>query len=57
MSPLEVLQFIGYSTGAALHLWMGALLLRRRRGLAKVERVLLLLAVGLCAIFKRHGWL
>ncbi|MDT4898656.1 MAG: hypothetical protein QOH25_3733 [Acidobacteriota bacterium] len=47
MSPLEVLQFIGYSTGAALHLWMGALLLRRRRGLAKVERVLLLLAVGM----------
>lgn len=47
MSPLEVLQFIGYSTGAALHLWMGALLLQRRRGLAKVERVLLLLAVGM----------
>ena len=47
MSPLEVLQFIGYSTGAALHLWMGALLLKRRRGLAKVERVLLLLAVGM----------
>lgn len=47
MSPLEVLQFIGYSTGAALHLWMGALLLKRRRGLAEVERVLLLLAVGM----------
>jgi signal transduction histidine kinase len=47
MSPLEVLQFIGYSTGAALHLWMGALLLKRRRGLAKVERVLLLLAFGM----------
>jgi signal transduction histidine kinase len=47
MSPLEVLQFIGYSTGALLHLWMGALLLKRRRGLAKVERVLLALAVGM----------
>ncbi len=47
MSPLEVLQFIGYSTGAALHLWMAALLLRRRRGLGKVERVLIVLAVGM----------
>jgi signal transduction histidine kinase len=47
MSPLEVLQFIGYSTGAALHLWMAALLLKRRRGLGKVERVLLALAVGM----------
>ena len=47
MSPLEVLQFIGYSTGAALHLWMAALLLRRRRGLGKVERMLLVLAVAM----------
>ncbi|HEY0378733.1 MAG TPA: ATP-binding protein [Pyrinomonadaceae bacterium] len=47
MSPLEVLQFIGYSTGAALHLWMAALLVKRRRGLGKVERVLLVLAVGM----------
>jgi signal transduction histidine kinase len=47
MSPLEVLQFIGYSTGALLHLWMCALLLRRRRGLSKVERVLLLLAISM----------
>lgn len=47
MSPLEVLQFIGYSTGALLHLWMGALLLKRRRGLIRVERVLLALAVGM----------
>jgi signal transduction histidine kinase len=30
-----------------LHLWMGALLLKRRRGLVKVERVLLALAVGM----------
>lgn len=47
MSPLEVLQFIGYSTGALLHLWMGALLLKRRRGLGKVERVLLALAFAM----------
>jgi signal transduction histidine kinase len=47
MSLLEVLQFVGYSTGAALHLWMGGLLLRRRRGLGKIERVLLALAVGM----------
>ena len=47
MSPHEILEFIGYSTGALLHLWMGALLLKRRRGLGKIERVLLLLAVGM----------
>lgn len=47
MSPLEVLQFVGYSTGVLLHLWMGALLLKRRRGLSKMERVLLALAIGM----------
>jgi signal transduction histidine kinase len=47
MSLLEVLQFVGYSTGAVLHLWMGGLLLRRRSGLGKIERVLLALAVGM----------
>lgn len=47
MSPLEILQFVGYSTGALLHLWMGALLLKRRRGLSSVERVLLALAIGM----------
>jgi signal transduction histidine kinase len=47
MSLLEVLQFVGYSTGAALHLWMGGLLLRRRSGLGKIERVLLALAIGM----------
>jgi signal transduction histidine kinase len=46
MKLLEVVQLIGYSTGAALHLWMGALLWRRRRGLISVERVLLALTVG-----------
>ena len=46
MSLLEVLELIGYSTGAALHLWMGALLLRRRRVLGPIERVLLALTIG-----------
>ncbi|OLE50990.1 MAG: hypothetical protein AUG51_24780 [Acidobacteria bacterium 13_1_20CM_3_53_8] len=46
MSLLEAIQLIGYSTGAALHLWMGALLWRRRRGLNRVERVLLALTLG-----------
>lgn len=47
MSLLEVLQLIGYSTGAALHLWMGGLLLKRRSSLGKMERVLLLLALSI----------
>ena len=47
MSPLEVLQFIGYSTGALLHLWMAGLLVKRRRGLSRTERVLLLLAISM----------
>ncbi|HEX8493236.1 MAG TPA: ATP-binding protein [Pyrinomonadaceae bacterium] len=47
MSLLEVLQFVGYSMGAALHLWMGGLLLRQRSGLGKLERVLLALAIGM----------
>jgi signal transduction histidine kinase len=47
MSLLEVLQLVGYSMGAALHLWMAALLLRRRRGLGGTERVLLALAIGI----------
>lgn len=44
MSPLEVLQLVGYSTAAALHLWVGALLLKRRHGLGPLERVLMILA-------------
>lgn len=47
MSFLEVLQFIGYSMGAGLHLWLGAQLARRRSALGKIERVLLALAVGM----------
>lgn len=49
MSLIEVLQLIGYSTGAALHLWMAWLLLKRRSSLGKLERVLLLLALSIGA--------
>ncbi len=45
MSPLEVLQLVGYSVGAALPLWMSALLARQRASLARIEKVLLALAV------------
>jgi len=45
MSPLEVLKLVGYSTGAALHLWVVALLWRRRRDLGNIERVLFALAI------------
>jgi signal transduction histidine kinase len=44
MSLLEILQLVGYSTAAALHLWVGALLVKRRRGLGRIERVLMPLA-------------
>src|SRR6185503_19925719 len=50
MSPLEVLQLVGYSIGASLPLWMGMQLLSRRRRLSPIERVLLALAVSMC------GW-
>src|ERR1044072_9021771 len=47
MGFLEILQLIGYSTAAALHAWIAASLVKRRRGLAPLERVLLVLAVAL----------
>jgi signal transduction histidine kinase len=47
MALLEVLQLIGYSTAAALHVWIAALLWGTRRALGKLERVLLVLAVAL----------
>jgi signal transduction histidine kinase len=47
MSLLEVIQLIGYSTGAALHLWMCGLLLRGRRGLNRMEKALFALAVAI----------
>ena len=44
MSPLEILQLIGYSMAAALPLWLGSMLWRRWRVLSKREKVLLALA-------------
>ncbi|HKO96218.1 MAG TPA: ATP-binding protein [Pyrinomonadaceae bacterium] len=50
MSPLEVLQLVGYSIGAVLPLWMGIQLVTRRRQLSPIERVLFALALTMC------GW-
>jgi signal transduction histidine kinase len=50
MSPLEVLQLVGYSIGAVLPLWMGIQLASRRRKLSPIERVLFVLALSIC------GW-
>ncbi len=50
MSPLEVLQLVGYSIGAFLPLWMGIQLVSRRRRLSPIERVLFALALSMC------GW-
>jgi signal transduction histidine kinase len=50
MSPLEVLQIVGYSIGAILPLWMGFQLVSRRRQLAPIECVLVALAASMC------GW-
>ncbi|HEX8150273.1 MAG TPA: ATP-binding protein [Pyrinomonadaceae bacterium] len=47
MALLEILQLIGYSTAAALHFLIAALLGRSRRVLNRLERVLLVLAVAL----------
>ena len=47
MALLEILQLIGYSTAAALHFWIAALLGQSRRTLSRLERVLLVLAVAL----------
>ncbi|HEV2861852.1 MAG TPA: ATP-binding protein [Pyrinomonadaceae bacterium] len=49
MSLLEILQLVGYSTAAALHLWIGGLLVKRRRSLGRIERVLMPLALLLGA--------
>ncbi|HEX3281734.1 MAG TPA: ATP-binding protein [Pyrinomonadaceae bacterium] len=45
MSPLEVLQLVGYSIGAVLPVWLGIQLFSRRRKLSTVERLLFLLAL------------
>ena len=47
MSPLEVIQLVGYATGAILTFWMSALLRRWRRGLGGLERVLFALGMGI----------
>lgn len=45
MSPLGLLQLVGYSIGAVLPLWMGAQLISRRHKLTQLERVLFALAL------------
>ncbi len=50
MSPLEVLQLVGYSIGAVLPLWMGIQLVSHRHKLTPIERVLFALALSMC------GW-
>ena len=45
MSPLDVLQLVGYSLGALLPLWMGAQLFSRRDKLSVLERLLFALAL------------
>jgi signal transduction histidine kinase len=45
MSPLDVLQLIGYSIGAALPLWLGLQLVSRRHNLGPLERLLFALAL------------
>ncbi len=47
MSLLEILQLVGYTTAAALHFWIGALLVKRRHALGKIERVLMLIALSM----------
>lgn len=47
MSPLGLLQLLGYSIGAALPLWMGAQLVSRRHNLTALERVLFALALSM----------
>src|SRR5688572_15003727 len=45
MSPLEILQLVGYSVGALLPLWMAFQLVSHRSGLTPTERLLALLAL------------
>ncbi|HEX6622779.1 MAG TPA: hypothetical protein VF064_03650, partial [Pyrinomonadaceae bacterium] len=47
MTPLEVIQLIGYTTAAMLHMWIGAMLVRRRGDLGIIERVLTILAFAI----------
>jgi signal transduction histidine kinase len=45
MSPLEILQLLGYSIGAVLPLWMGVQLVTRRHNLTSLEKILFALAL------------
>ncbi len=47
MTPLEVLQLVGYSIGAVLPLWMASLLISHRRRLTSLERGLFVLALSI----------
>ena len=47
MTPLEVLQLVGYSIGAVLPLWMAGLLISHRRKLTPLERGLFALALSI----------
>ena len=49
MSPLQVLQLVGYSVGAGLSFWMGGLLISRQQRLNPLQRVLFVLAVSIGA--------
>lgn len=49
MSPLEVLQLVGHSIGAAVPLWLGLQLVSRRHKLTSLERVLFALALSIGA--------
>src|SRR4026207_220700 len=50
MSPLAILQLVGYLIGAVLPLWLAIQLISRRRRLSPIERVLIALALSMC------GW-
>src|SRR5260370_5887219 len=45
MSPLDILQLVGYSIGALLPLWMGVQLVSHRARLTSLERMLFALAL------------
>lgn len=47
MSPLQILQLVGYSMAAALALWMGTMLYKRRHALSKIERLLFALSLSM----------
>src|SRR6185295_17264230 len=45
MSPLEILQLVGYSVGALLPMWMAYQLVSNRKRLSSLERMLFALAL------------